>query len=323
MLPPNHAPNPSNSNNLNAGSTLLFPTMYPSDNRPVGTVLTPNAPVYQPPNGMYHAPMELNNNHPYGAIPQAFNSNDFVGYNEGPKSIMRKKQQQPEPDLEVNLYDFPELGKDKEQPPRPNRSSNKSNESTKQRNTASRNKQQRNVKQPKSNSKSKKANNHVPVPSSSNSTANNTTPPGFQASPSNSQESYESNPLGEIRATAKEFVPSFAPAFQPSNSMPNLASISAQTVPPGLSNFSSNDNNTTQPPMMDASSLYNQQHDTAVALLEPVNSLLISSQPQPVDHGNLHIVNNSNVTGHSPVASVASSVTKEMHLYNYYYYGYF
>ena len=321
---------PSTNSSTNAGSTLLFPTVFPNDaaqtvNRPVVgnhpvVGLTSVAPVYQSP--PMNTPAIYHNTSNYSqTVPQVYQPNS--GYNHvQPKQpqILRKKQEHEQP-LEVNAFDFPELGKEQHDlssksinsPNTPNQKHQTKRNNHKSRNNAHNN-AQNNVhninKQSNKNNNQKNAKKPANVAVDANQ---NMTPPGFKQAP----QSYESNPLGEIRATAKEFVPtSFAPRSQSHNSVPNTASMSSQ---PDTSYPDMNSSSQAQPPTLDP--LYshdNSQHEPNTAsLLEPVNSLLLSnsqhshillgtaSNGNPLE-GNVY---HSGPKGHSPVPSVSSSIT--------------
>jgi len=264
------------------------------------------------------------------------------------KASQSKKE--PPPALEVNAFDFPELGKEKEQPPpraRSNRSKSMGEDGSGGKQRQSRGKQ-RNSRQPRNgpNSPTRQSKGR------SASSASSSSPPGFRTTsapvvttpistmppemPPAVEE--EPNPLGEIRATAREFVPlNFKPPPAPPVSTtpaPSVAPVSTSPAPPpGLvgslmvpSMSAQSNASSAFPPALSMTPEPGMTADSAAAaaLLEPVNSLL-SAPPQHTSNSilasmsntllandTIHIDRAANATPtstHSPIHSAASSIT--------------
>ena len=226
------------------------------------------------------------------------------------------------PKLEVNAYDFPELGKEKEQKPHKTRNPRKNNNHQTDDTTVS--------SAGSGNKKSGRGRRHgkaskimnSPTILTNGAISNSTPPPGFRPSggyitkqqsnlPSKNTKTESSSYIpapdatGEIRATARSFVPSnFKPPL-PSNTTAAEKKSSGAVPPPGLdaplfgstgsqvpssspasaiggSSFSTSSINAFTPPLAAPST--NNNSDVA-SLIAPVSSLL-SSTPAPVPSKN-------------------------------------
>mmetsp|Transcript_31094 Transcript_31094/g.37959 ORF Transcript_31094/g.37959 Transcript_31094/m.37959 type:complete len:1506 (-) Transcript_31094:75-4592(-) len=158
--------------------------------------------------------------------------------------------------------------------------------------------------------KTSSANVNPHSPSKMQPSTTNTPPPGFKLTPTSTPPlTYESNPLGEIRATAKVFIPTRfqAPAATPQqqqqqppqskstatppppshSTVPTSQPSSTAAVPPGLEGL-----NTRATPFVaktfyqsNVSSEKQTPVDATAALLEPVHSLLAGVVPPSSDDG--------------------------------------
>jgi hypothetical protein len=226
--------------NTNVGATPLFPGTSTSTTFPGGS--SQNLPTdnqYYPdmhtPNHAFGQPnMQQATSRSYPQATPTYRSTPISGIDSvnsvltPDRSSGRTKPKKASPvNLEVNGYEFPVLGATKlSSPPRRQRSKNKDSPSSGDNRKVSRSKTRK-----KKNESPSKGKPTVEPPSpithivpSQNMDDQNT---------SVSTESYQSNPLGEIRATAKAFVPThFTPSASP---QPPPGLVGAQTtVPPGL-----------------------------------------------------------------------------------------
>merc|ERR1712238_643297 len=204
--------------------------------------------------------------------------------------------------LEVNGFDFPELGKAQENISRSGRSKN-SNQTT-----------DGSLSPRTSKGKQKNIEQKTPSKSKLKGTQNILTPCFNTAASLPSQlapdpESYDSNPLGEIRATAREFVPThFTPAPLNVHSNESIAvhaaSLSAQSAPPGLvvdSPITESGKNQATSLLVPPSILEsNNAFDRSISAISAVSS-----------KSNFDMLTKTSLThqGHSPVPSTESSIT--------------
>lgn len=141
---------------------------------------------------------------------------------------------------------------------------------------------------------------------------------------SQSDPEFDTNPLGEIRATAREFVPtSFTPgSINGDNDDGNFAaSMSSQPVPPGMSSVSMGANSDAEASILKPGIvlLPPESATKPSSLLQPSTSLLPltttasafdrASSPYPNPNSILDKPINTNSATHSPVASTTSSIT--------------
>lgn len=228
------------TNSSNIGATPLFPgTVFQGGN--VQNLLSENQyyPDMQSPNLIFGQPMMMQQatnlsytqTTPNFRIPPNANA-DPVVLTPGCSGSRAKSKKASPVNLEVNGYEFPVLG------------SNKASTPTKRH--KSKNKDSPNGGENRKVGKSKKKKNETPFKDKRSielASPTPTIPSGQSLNDQNAavqNESYESNPLGEIRATAKAFVPTHFTPSRP-QTPPGLVNIPT-SVPPGLvpSSISSN-----------------------------------------------------------------------------------
>eukprot|EP00559_Dactyliosolen_fragilissimus_P005255 CAMPEP_0184861856 /NCGR_PEP_ID=MMETSP0580-20130426/6444_1 /TAXON_ID=1118495 /ORGANISM="Dactyliosolen fragilissimus" /LENGTH=1788 /DNA_ID=CAMNT_0027359503 /DNA_START=40 /DNA_END=5403 /DNA_ORIENTATION=+ len=203
-----------------------------------------------------------------------------------------KKQQLASTSLDVNGFEFPELGKEKEEPAQNTTSKvhSKSNPQNVDGNISPK------VKKVKQKTGNKHRNNNHNSPTKVVIERSSVPNPGFsdeinhQGLPSathnttiqdkhsqySSDNTYNTNPLGEIRATAKEFVPfNFTPAESADNE-PTGEHLHAQT---SANERNDSGNNLPLPPK---SVQTTQEEKGTDEILNSVNSLLATSSTNPV-----------------------------------------
>ena len=220
---------PQNTELNGNGTTLLFPV--PSTQSNEGQFDLPESdPILKQ---SFDQPGLLSSSHSQPPVQYECknNSSDSIGgkesINSSPnekRSRSCKKPSKKSPThLKVNALDFPQLGRDKFTPPStPKTSKSTSKDSQKEGNVSPTGKKSQKGKQKKKDSPSK-SKNRVTLPEPSLiPQASDQHPP-----------SYDSNPLGEIRATAREFVPSFA-VNQGSEGPRFTGSKLPQSLPPGI-----------------------------------------------------------------------------------------
>jgi hypothetical protein len=245
----------------NIGASLLFPTtpFQSSDQSSV----TFTSQYQQPENNSvpkqpFDQPLLPPSSLPQSSGSHEYKASSITGFNDSGSAAAnkstpvekrmrstKKSSKKTSPQLEVNAFDFPQLGRQKLTPPTtPKTSRNKSQDSPTNGNISPSGKRNQKGKQKKN--KDSPSKNKVIV---------HPTPQSHIGMPQASDQlstSYESNPLGEIRATAREFVPSFAPSLnQKSSKLP-------QSLPPGI------------PMTMNS----NTENDISAQVLQPMGALL-------------------------------------------------
>jgi len=330
--------------NNNVGSTPLFSsTLYPGSTPGVSHHVEPypasdirsNAVSTQIPPYQHHM---MGMNPPFAQVPTYNNEPDAEGvettsgrygpsYDSSPaipieemdRGVENVSKHSPQAELNVNGFDFPELGKEKGTPPStPEKSGSKSNEILISQETLS----------PGGVSMQK---------STQSISILDSTPGKFMGQSHSSSKMlypqstppFDSNPLGEIRATAREFVPTtFTPgSITADNGISNTthfaASMSSQPVPPGLSVVSTGSNNGDPESSLLQScggSLMPLESASKVnSLLPPQSSILpphTTSAFDPTSMASPYQISNTvldkpitNSATHSPVPSTTSSIT--------------
>jgi len=230
--------------------------------------------------------------------------------------VKNTSKQSPQVDLDVNGIDFPELGKEKVTSPTTPRSvQSKSTDeylvneegllSAEGSSRQTNNRNQSNIK-------------NSPPGKMTNKNSLSAT----NLSYSQSEPEFDTNPLGEIRATAREFVPtSFTPgSMNGDNDAGNFAaSMSSQPVPPGMNTVSMGANSDVEASMLKPGIvlLPPESSSKPIALLQPPPSLIPlnatnafdrAASPSHFPHPNSMPIS-TNSAPHSPVGSTTSSIT--------------
>ena len=259
----------------NSGATLLFPTSQYQTSDPASANFAsqyPQSDNNSTPKQPFNQPLLPPSSLPQSSGSHEFKTSSIAGYNDSDignvkstpaeKRIRstKKASKKTSPHLEVNVFEFPQLGRQKLTPPTtPKTSKSKSQDSPRNGNNSPNGKRSQKGKQKKKDSPSKSKNKVILHP----------TPHSHVGMPQASDilpTSYESNPLGEIRATAREFVPSFAvnQGNEISRLTPSLKQKSSklpQSLPPGI-------------PMTLSS---NTENDISAQVLQPMSALLPSN----------------------------------------------
>jgi len=231
--------------------------------------------------------------------------------------VKTMSKQSPQAELDMNGFDFPELGKDKVTPPTtPGTIRSKSNEEFLS--------SEEGMLPPEGSSRQKSGrinpkNNNIPVGKlTKESTISVSNDPYSQSDPE-----FDTNPLGEIRATAREFVPtSFTPgSINGDNDAGNFAaSMSSQPVPPGMNAVSMGAKSDVEVSLLKPGIvlLPPESASKPSSLMQPPSSLLPlntasafdrASSPYPNPNSILDKPIHPNSAAHSPVASTTSSIT--------------
>ncbi len=280
--------------NANVGATPLFPGASSS--------FAGSNTHQMPPENQYYPDMNSSNlsfNQPmmqqaaprsYSQVTPAFMStpnpptdNSILSTPDQSDSRSKSKKTSPT-NLEVNGYEFPVLGATKPSSPlRRHRSKNKDSPKSGENRKVGRSSSRK--KKSESPSKRNPSLEHSPPPPP---------PPTIMQSADNQgasadSESYQSNPLGEIRATAKVFVPS---NFTPSASPPPPPGLvnSQPSAPPGLVNASTS-SNPLLPSNLGTASILSNSASTIIprnpgagsSMLSNNSSSILQSNPTPFD----------------------------------------
>lgn len=229
--------------------------------------------------------------------------------------------QSPQVELDVNGFDFPELGKEKVTPPttpRIIRSKSTDEYLTNEEGLLSPEGSRR-----QTNSRINSTNNNSPLGNMTKGNSISTS--NVPYSQSQSDPEFDTNPLGEIRATAREFVPtSFTPgSMNGDNDAGNFAaSMSSQPVPPGMNAVSMVANSDVEVSILKPGILLLPPESATqpIALLQPPSSLLPLNTTNAFDRAASpsHFPNPNSILDkpictnsapHSPVGSTTSSIT--------------
>ncbi len=231
-----HGSLPTSTNTSNVGATPLFPgsSLQGSSNHILNTE-NQYYPDMHSPNLTFGQSVMQQNSRLFPQGSQMYRSNPSTSnVATTPQGSGGSKSKKASPiNLEKNGYEFPSLGGNKvSSPHRRHKSKNKdSPNSTDDNRKASRSKGQRRNKHetPTKDKRSSQTSPPVKIMSSKSFDSQSGTGqvPSITAP---NPESYQSNPLGEIRATAKAFVPThFTPSASP---QPSSGSVNSATMPP-------------------------------------------------------------------------------------------
>jgi len=226
-------------------------------------------------------------------------------------------KQSPQVDLDVNGFDFPELGKEKVTSPATPRSIRSKSTDEYLANKEGLLSPEGSSRQTNSRIQSNSKNSPLGKMTNENSVSATDFPYSSQSEPE-----FDTNPLGEIRATAREFVPtSFTPgSMNGDNDAGNFAaSMSSQPVPPGMSTVSMGANSDVDGSILKSGivTLPPESSTKPIALLQPSSSLLPlnttnafdrAASPSHFPHPN-SMPTSTNSAPHSPVGSTTSSIT--------------